>query len=233
MSKSSSLLFGSRSKLGMIDYTNCVNISGIPLKNVDKYKYLGVTLDKEMSLSSLLTDVKKSVLNKLFNLRKLRYYINEKSSLAIYKQTILPTLDYAGFMLISCKKSDRHDLQVIQNDALRCCYNVKRRDKLSISSMHKKAHLLSLEQRRSFQLLSLMYLHKYDVKNLTVPNRHTRAADRVQFHVERYNNCKYKNSLYYKGAELWKLLPRDIAASDSIFQFKELLKKRYNTYVDI
>ena len=60
--KSNSLMFGSRSKKGKIDYKNCVQISDPPLKNVDKYKYLGVTLDKEMSLSSLLTDVKKNVL---------------------------------------------------------------------------------------------------------------------------------------------------------------------------
>ena len=231
--KSNSLMFGSRSKLGKIDYDNHVQISGIPLKNVSKNKYLGVTLDKEMTLSCLLSDVKKSVLNKLFNLRKLRYYINEKSSLAIYKQTILPIFDYAGFMLISCNKSDRHDLQVIQNDALRTCYNVKRRDKLSIASMHKRANLVGLEQRRSLQLLSLMYLHKDDAQNLMIANRQTRAAARAQFYTERYNTCKYKNSPFYKGSEEWKLLPIDIATSDSIFQFKQLFKNRYNTYVDI
>ena len=186
-----------------------------------------------MTLSGLLSDVKKKVLNKLFNLRKLRYYINDKTALSIYKQTILPILDYAGFMLISCNKSDRHDLQVLQNDALRTCLNVKRRDKLSVSSMHKQSNLLSLEQRRSFQLLCLMYQHKADAQNLFVPNRQTRAADRIQFHVERYNVTKYKNSPYYKVVELWKLLPIDIATSDSIYQFKQLFKSRYKTFVNI
>ena len=44
---------------------------------------LGVSLDKEMTLSSLLSDTKKSVLNKLSSLRKLRYCINQKSALSI------------------------------------------------------------------------------------------------------------------------------------------------------
>ena len=105
-------------------------------------------------------DVKKTVLNRLFNQRKLRKYITEQSAIAIYKQTILSVFDYAGFMLISCNKSDREDLQVIQNDALRTCYNVKRRDKLSFSKMHLEANLLRLEQRRTFQLLALMFIHK-------------------------------------------------------------------------
>ena len=45
--------------------------------------------------------------------------------------------------------------------------------------------------------------------------------------------CKYKYSPFYKGVELWKLLPGEIAASDSIFQFKHALKSRYKTYVNI
>ena len=68
--KSNSLMFGSRSKLAKINYENYVKFSGISLKNVNKFKYLGLTLDKEMTLSGLLSDVKKKVLNKLFNLRK-------------------------------------------------------------------------------------------------------------------------------------------------------------------
>ena len=230
VNKSKVLIFGSRNKLQRVDY-NCKIILGTqPLKFTDKYKYLGVTLDKEMNLTGLLSDTKKKVLNKLFNLRKLRCYITDKGALAIYKQTILPILDYAGFMLISCTKSDRNDLQVLQNDALRTCYNVRRRDKLSILNMHNRAHLLSLEQRRTFQLFSLMYMHKNNPVNLRPIVRNTRAADRDQFYIERYANCKYKNSPFYKGVEFWALLLHDIADSDTLYQFKQSLKKRYCKY---
>ena len=109
---------------------------------------------------SFLADTKRIVLQKLFSLRKLRYYITEKCALSIYKQTILPIFEYSGFLLISCTKSDRYDLQVMENDALWTCFNVKRRDKLSVLNMHVKANLLSLEQRRTQQLLHLMYMHK-------------------------------------------------------------------------
>ena len=144
-SKSQVLLFGSRYKLGTVDFPIQLSLGNSNLNYCNEYRYLGVTLDSEMSLTSLLADTRKSVSNRLFNLRKLRHYITEKSALAIYKQTILPAFDYAGFIIISFK-SDRHDLQILQNDALRTCFNVKRRDKLSISSMHKRAKFLSLEQ---------------------------------------------------------------------------------------
>ena len=228
--KSKTMIFGSRNKLSRVDYSKVTYIYGSAMKFTDKYTYLGVALDKVMTLSGLLSDTKKSVLNRLSNLRKIRRYINEKTSLTIYKQTILPILDYAGFILIACNKSDRHDLQVIQNDALRTCYNVRRRDRLSISSLHKDP--IYLEQRRTMQLLGLMCLHKSDPVNLQIAIRNTRGADREQFKVDRYNNCKYKNSPYYKGSELWKLLPLYIANSDWLFQFRQNFKKEYKAYFD-
>ena len=107
--------------------------------------------------------------------------------------------DYAGFLINVCNKSDRHTLQIFQNDALCTCYNVTRRDKLSIAKMHNKSNLFSLEQRQTFQLLHLMYLHKNDANNLRIPVRRTRGAICAQFNVEKYNVCKYKNSPFIKG----------------------------------
>ena len=91
-SKSKVLLFASSQKLGTIDFSTQLLLGNSRLKYCDKYKYLGVTLDSEMTLTSLLADTKKIVSNRLFNLRKLRHYITEKAAVSIYKQTILPVL---------------------------------------------------------------------------------------------------------------------------------------------
>ena len=107
--KSSTLLIGSRSKLSKVDFLNNVNIDNKSLNFVEKYKYLGTTIDREMTMFGLLSNVKKSVLNKLFTLRKLRRYITEKCAITIYKQTILPIFDYMNFLLVSCNKSDQHE----------------------------------------------------------------------------------------------------------------------------
>ena len=228
--KSKILVIGSQSKLLKIDYNHSISLNHNPLRFATKYKYLGVTLDNEMNLTSFLSDVKKSVLQKLYNLCKLRYYVSEKGALAIYKQTILPLFEFSGFMLIACTKSDGHDLQVIQNDALHTCFNVKRRDKVSILKMHIKANLLRLEQRCTMQLLRLMYVHKSNPVNLIHLVRNTRAADLDQFYVERYSNCKYKNSPFYKGVEIWKMLPNDLVTTDTQMQFRLALKARYKNY---
>ena len=61
------MVFGSRSKLQKVDYKKKILLGTRPLKFTDKYKYLGVTLDSEMTLISFLADTKKTVLQKLFN----------------------------------------------------------------------------------------------------------------------------------------------------------------------
>ena len=46
----------------------------------------------------------------------------------LYKHTILPFLEYAGFLLIFCSVDDRRDLQICQNNALRICTLIKLND---------------------------------------------------------------------------------------------------------
>ena len=184
-----------------------------------------------MTLAPLFAKVKKIVSNKVYILAKLRNNIDVNCAIAIYKQTILPLLDYAGFMLISGNVSDRHELQVLQNNALRICYNVRLRDRISIDCMHVRSNLLSLEQRRQKQMLNLMFIYKSrhdDIRR--VHARNTRAANVYSFARERYNNIKYKNSPYYKGYLLWDMLSVDARNCDTLIEFKKHLNTVYKKY---
>ena len=57
--KSKVLLLGSIAKLRTVDYTHFLYLGHTCLDFVDRYKYLGITLDKHMNLTNLSTDVKK------------------------------------------------------------------------------------------------------------------------------------------------------------------------------
>ena len=82
-------------------------------------------------------------------------YVTYDSALLIYKQAIMPIFDYSGFMLISLGVGEKRDLQIMQNDALRFCYNIRLSDRVNIEELHTRAKLSSLEQRRIRQLLGL------------------------------------------------------------------------------
>ena len=137
-------------------------------------------------------------------------------------------------ILISGNVSDRSDLQTLQNDALRICFNVKMRDRVSIVQMHLRANLLSLEQRRQKQLLNLMFIYKLRHVNIRrIHGRNTRAANVYSFTRERYHNNKYKNSPFYKGALLWDELPVNIRQCNTHIEFKKALNLVYQEYNDL
>ena len=202
-------------------------------RNVDfvkKYTYLGVTLDCELNLECFYKDIVKKVNNKIYNLRKLRKYLNFGISVQIYKQTILPLFDYGGFLSLSMINESKNDLQVMQNDILRICNNSRIADKISIGKLHKKARLLSLSQRWEKQLLSLMYHCSKHENVRKIGERVIRYNQKFVFKTETRIGSKYENSPFYKGTVLWNKLAKDTQFLGNIFMFKIEIGKLYRVY---
>ena len=151
------LTVGTQNRLSKLTDNIPFKIGNTNMKYVKQYNYLGIILDAEMSLTPLCKNVEKRVIDKVFVIRKRRRYITYHAALQIYKQIVLPIFYYAGSLLISCTKNKKHDFQVIQNDVLRFCNNNRREDRVLLNEMHKNANLVSFEQRRCVQILSLMY----------------------------------------------------------------------------
>ena len=99
---------------------------------------------------------------------------------------------------------------------------------MSIKNLHTQAKLLSLNQRRQIQLLSLMYTHKIVDNPARVNIRNTRGTNRYRFHTERCNTVRYR----CRGSNLWDLLLKTTIECDTLFEFKNTLKKvEVNTYM--
>ena len=231
--KSKCLVNSAKAKLKTINRNLSLRVSNQLLEFVDKYNYLGFLLDSEMHLKPLLSHIKKITTTKIKMLYKIRRYLNNDSALAIYKQMILPLFDYCGFLLLSCCKNDREDLQVIQNNALRLCLNLRLNDRISLLEIHRRSNLLSLEQRRCIQLISLLYQHGESKQNVfVIPARNTRAVNIRKFRTEVYHNSKYKNSPYYKAAKFWDTLPRPAKDSETLYELKQHLRTLFPVFDD-
>ena len=186
-----------------------------------------------MTLQPLLKHVKKNLNNRLFSLRKIRKYISDKAAVSIYKQTVLPIVDYPGFLLLSCCTSDRSDLQKAQNDILRVCFCSRLVDMVRISDLHKRANLLSLEQRMRKQLLWLMYNMSKDVRNRKIIARDLRSNNKYTFKTDNKVGTKYQRSPYYQGTFLWNELSPTEHFADTVQEFKKLVSRRYRMYENL
>ena len=131
---------------------------------------------------------------------------------------------------MACGKYKKHDFQIMQNDILRICENKKLEDRISIEDLHKKAKILSLEQRRAKQLLILMYKLSKNDENRAIANHITRKHTKYVFKVETKIGTKYSNSPYYKGTLLWEKLDTETLDLECLVLFKKILDKLYNKF---
>ena len=214
----------------MYTYLFIFNAGNRQIMFVHNYCYLGYVMNDELTLVNEYKALYRKVERKVYMLGKLRYFIDKVTALTIYKQAVLPFLDYSGFLLVSATRKQIKDLQTLQNNALRICLRYNLADRVTEERLHSEAALQNLEQRRKKQLLKLMYYQSQHVKNIKKAERQTRAADKIVFNVPNRCTTKFLNSAYYIGTQLWNDLTLDVQRSENILKFDRNISPFYNVY---
>ena len=206
---------------------------GKTIQYVNTFNYLGVTIDDKLTFTPYYNLVKPRMENKIFVMSKIRKYIDNRTAILINKQAVLPSVEYPGFVLVSCAVGQRYEIQVLQNNASRLYKQYGLLDRITIDRLHSECKILGLEQRRRKQLLRLMYLHSKDDENTKKTVRITRAASKILFKVPTKCTGKYMNSPFYKGKLLWDNLSVEKQCVNNVNQFTKSLKELYVTYQEI
>ena len=197
---------------------------------VDHFCYLGCIIDNGLTMLPQYKAVYRRVEQKIFMLAKLRYLLDKNSTVLIYKQTILPYIDYVSFVLLSCNNGMRKNLQTLQNNALRLSLRYKLADHVSIEQLHREAKLQSVEQRCLFHLLKILYSYSKSVDHVKPARRLTRAGNKIVFKLPTRCSERYLNSPLYVGAKIWDNLHEDTQRLASIDQFVRRVKPNYVNY---
>jgi len=120
VSKSSAMLFAKAGR--RIPKPRAVQLCGEPIEWVDDTRYLGVTLDKRLTWSKHIAQVRKKAAQRLGTLGPLlnrRSGLSIRNSVLLYKQLIRPMMDYACRVWRSAALSHIQKLQVLQSKCLR------------------------------------------------------------------------------------------------------------------
>ena len=152
--------------------------------------------------------------------------LNTKAALDIVKTMLCSVIDYGNIFLNPCTLQDLEDLQILQNHALRCCYNViDARTKL-VTDLHKTANVKMLDVRRKKQQLlrNFRNLENGYIK-LYSPVRNTRNVMGRTISLPITHTEQFKKSLYYIGSKEWNNLPENIRASHNLDEFKKRLNE--------
>ena len=168
---------------------NCIsskNWEAEGVMTVEHYTYLGVNIDKKLNFEKFIGSTISKAHGRLITLARLRKILDMQTTLLIYKQTILPILDYLCVLVESSTQRKIGKLQPLQNRAVRI---VKRLNGYisteDMIKLHKQLHLKVLSERRKMFMLMLMYKLSIDIENVDArrPEMVLRTGPKVKMKV--------------------------------------------------
>ena len=170
----------------------------------------------------------------LYNIRKVRKYIDHQSAEKLIHALIHSHIDYCNALLIGLPKDLMHKLQMVQNTAARVLCRIGKYD--YITSTLKSLHWLPMEFRIKYKicLLTFNYLHGHGpeyISEMLIPRiiqYGLTSQDDLTLVVPRTKRNTLGDRAFRAAAPtLWNLLPKDVRSCNDVGVFKNKLKTHY------
>ena len=223
--KTKVMVFGTPNMLSKLPSYE-VKLDDTLLQVVTAYKYLGITLDSQLKYNLHVNRLIGSVTAKLKQFQRMRSFLNTKAALMVYKNMLLPILEYGDIFLTAATNINKKRLQVIQNKGLRCALG--RNIETSTSELHREARLLQLKYRREQHLLNFMYDQAQNTDMLRSRNAsavRTRTSNKKLLKVRRPRTESFRKSLAYVGPKKWNQLQEVFHHTQSKQTYKMLVNQ--------
>ena len=195
---------------------------------VENYTYLGVNIDRKLNFEKFINNTISKAQGRLITLARIRKILDSKTTLLIYKQTILPILDYCCFLMESSTQKKIKKLQPLQNKAIRIVKKLNGYISTEeMDELHVELHLRLLSDRRKRFMLMLIYKLSLDDANVNMyrPERMLRTGPKVKMKVPFTDKERVLRSPYYTGTRLWDSLECNVQHSACMHDFKNALNK--------
>ena len=197
------------------------------LKQSEYCEYFGVYVDSCLTWNKHITYITPRNHAKLKMLNRIAPFLSQRVLLNIYKQNILPILDY-GFIIWDVRvKSNSRRLERLQNQAMRIILAASRRS--CSQEMRNRLYLLSLDSRRRILKLQLAFkvvnnvhcphkLVRYLIKR---PDLHGRILkDLTLLNVSPFKTKMGHSTFNCDATQEWNGLQREIREINTLSKFK-------------
>ena len=202
-----------------------IKMGQVTLDNVTSYNYLGVIIDNKLTFNDFLKDKCDKINNRLYQLIKMRKSITSNIACIIYKQVIIPLLDYADFLIDSGPAYLLRRIENLHEKALRLidCKTHKKADVHGLETMYR---IDPPKKRRYNHHCAIMYrlsrqgggLDKYR------PPIRLRSRNKIKFKQNRRVLEGILKSPLTRGIKLWNMIPESIQRSVTKVKFKAKIK---------
>jgi len=205
-----------------------INIAGTVVPLSDSIRTLGVTLDKNLSLSKHVSAVCGSANFHIRALRHIRRALTEDMAKALAVSLVQSRLDYANSLVHGACNIKK--LQTIQNSLARIVLG----SQPNVSAVGRLTclHWLPVHSRITFKIACLTYktlatgqpTYLRVLLNQYVPSRQLRSSSQYLLEQRPVKTEFGKRSFSYMSPYIWNSLPYDVKLSQSYDTFKRRLK---------
>ena len=210
-----------------------ISINSIIINPSSKMKYLGITIDRDMSLNYHIQSICSKANHNLYNIRHIRKYINNNLTYILINSLVFSSIDYCNSILIGLPQSTILPINRIIRSAVRTIYRQPRGDHSSVTLKMKSLRILSASERAEKRVLCIAHkaltTHQPEYirssLQLIQPLRTTRSTeDILRFEVGVPNLTRTtKRAFSYALPRLWNPIPRSIREIVNLSTFKRNL----------
>ena len=149
-----------------IDETICIN--DIEIQSSCVIKNLGVIFDEDLSMTSHVKNVCKSITFQLGKISSIRKFITTDVTKTLVTSLILSRFDYCNSLFCSMTSENIDKLQLLQNHAARLIFGKKKRD--HITPILIKLHWLPIHQRIEYKVALFCFICIHNLALIYLPN---------------------------------------------------------------
>ena len=191
---------------------------------VATHKVLGVTIDNNLSWTNHVTELTKRVSQKLYQLAKIKHFLNAHARKLFFHAHIQPIIDYASTLWDSASANTLKPLVSIHKRALKL--TLLKSTSLTAHD-YKPLDVLPLKLKLEFNKGIIMHkiVFGYAPSNLKLNFHSNQNRHSHKLVVPRPRLDLFKCSLMYSGGNLWNNLPLSI----KILSDHKALKKHLNS----
>jgi len=211
---------------GVLDSPPSIVINKEPIERVRQVKYLGVILDDRLKFNTHIDWVIAKVASKCGVISRLAKDLDFFGIVNLYKSLISPHFDFCSSILFLGNKGQIKRLQRLQNRIMRLALGCGRRTSSFV--MLDILQWMSVEQRIVYQTMTFIfkllggllpgYLGERIVRGSDVHRHCTRRANEPR--VPNLISHGARNSLFFKGIQLYNRLPGEIKNASNLPDFK-------------
>ena len=229
LKKTNSMLFGTQNKTNKTDDFK-LSLDNIEIERVNTFKFLGVTVDQNLSWKTHIDNLRKKCCSSVGILYKVNKFLPESALLSLYHTLVLSHFSYGITGWSSASDSHKSKLHIMQKRALRAISNSNFRS-------HSNPLFINYNQLKVFDLCNLnigsfMYNYCNNLLPSAFNNLFNTNDDYHTYNTRNASDFKYpkirtelgRKSISYQGVKIWNDIPNHIKKSKNIGSFRHSYK---------